>query len=137
MRESKVSQGLFIQNVERKICLIKTVLSISLTKLNYPCLKLQQEACIRKLVLDCNDDVFAVLPSAGYRILFTYRPLIFSEMSLLEHMAYDNNQASVLVVSHLEYIRTQQFEYLKRLRAHFLHIDLALFVKLPLTSLID
>ena len=52
-------------------------------------------------------------------------------------MAYDNNQASVLVVSHLEYIRTQQFEYLKRLRAHFLHIDLALFVKLPLTSLID
>ena len=52
-------------------------------------------------------------------------------------MAYDNNQVSVLVVSHLEYIRTQQFEYLKRLRAHFLHIDLALFVKLPLTSLID
>ena len=39
--------------------LFKTVLSISLTKLNYPCLKLQQEACIRKLVLDCNDDVFA------------------------------------------------------------------------------
>ena len=38
-------------------------------------------------------------------------------------MAYDNNQASVLVVSHLEYIRTQQFEYLKRLRAHFLRID--------------
>ena len=57
-------------------------------------------------------------------------------MSLLEHMAYDNNQASVLVVSHLEYICTQQFEYLKRLRAHFMHIDLALFVKLPLTSLI-
>ncbi len=57
-------------------------------------------------------------------------------MSLLEHMAYDNNQASVLVVSHLEYIRTQQFECSKRLRAHFLHIDLALFVKLPLTSLI-
>ncbi len=56
-------------------------------------------------------------------------------MSLLEHMAYDNNQASVLVVSPLEYIRTQQFECLKRLRAHFLHIDLALFVKLPLTSL--
>ena len=28
--------------------LFKTVLSISLTKLNYPCLKLQQEACIRK-----------------------------------------------------------------------------------------
>ncbi len=52
-------------------------------------------------------------------------------MSLLEHMAYDNNQASVLVVSHLEYIRTQQFECLKCLRAHFLHIDLALFVKLP------
>ncbi len=50
-------------------------------------------------------------------------------MSLLEHMAYDNNQASVLVVSHLEYICTQQFEYLKRLRAHFMHIDLALFVK--------
>ncbi len=70
MRESKVSQGLLIQNVERRICLIKTVLSISLTKLNYPCLKLQQEACIRKLVLDCNDDVFAVLPSAGYCILF-------------------------------------------------------------------
>ena len=69
MRESKVSQGLLIQNVERRICLIKTVLSISLTKLNYPCLKLQQEACIRKLVLDCND-VFAVLPSAGYCILF-------------------------------------------------------------------
>ncbi len=66
MRESKVSQGLLIQNVERRICLIKTVLSISLTKLNYPSLKLQQEACIRKLVLDCNDDVFAVLPSAGY-----------------------------------------------------------------------
>ena len=58
-------------------------------------------------------------------------------MSLLEHMAYDNNQASVLVVSHLEYIRTQQFECLKRLRAHFLHIDLALFVKLHLTSLIE
>ena len=61
-------------------------------------------------------------------------------MSLLEHMAYmsyDNNQASALVVSHLEYIRTQQFECLKRLRAHFLHIDLALFVKLPLASLID
>ena len=56
-------------------------------------------------------------------------------MSLLEHMAYDINQASVLVVSHLEYIRTQQFECLKRLRAH-LHIGLALFVKLPLTSLI-
>ncbi len=54
MRESKVSQGLLIQNVERRIFLIKTVLSISLTKLNYPCLKLQQEACIRKLVLDCN-----------------------------------------------------------------------------------
>ncbi len=54
-------------------------------------------------------------------------------MSLLEHMAYDINQASVLVVSHLEYIRTQQFECLKRLRAH---IGLALFVKLPLTSLI-
>ncbi len=70
MRESKVSQGLLIQNVERRICLIKTVLSISLTKLNYPCLKLQQEACIRKLVHDCND-VFAVLPSAGYCILFT------------------------------------------------------------------
>ena len=71
MRESKVmSQGLLIQNVERRICLIKTVLSISLTKLNYPCLKLQQEACIRKLVLDCNDDVFAVLPSDGYCILF-------------------------------------------------------------------
>ena len=73
MRESKVSQGLLIQNVERtqrRICLIKTVLSISLTKLNYPCLKLQQEACIRKLVLDCNDDVFAVLSSAGYCILF-------------------------------------------------------------------
>ncbi len=50
--------------------LFKTVLSISLTKLNYPCLKLQQEACIRKLVLDCNDDVFAVLPT-GYCILFT------------------------------------------------------------------
>ncbi len=58
-------------------------------------------------------------------------------MSLLQHMAYDNNQASVLVVSHLEYIRTQQFECLKRLRAHFLHIDLALFVKVPLASLID
>ncbi len=58
-------------------------------------------------------------------------------MSLLGHMAYDNNQASVLVVSHLEHNRTQQFEYLKRLRAHFLHIDLALFVKLPLTSLFD
>ncbi len=71
MRESKVSQGLLIQNVERRTqCLIKTVLSISLTKLNYPCLKLQQEACIRKLVLNCNDDVFAVLPSAGYCILF-------------------------------------------------------------------
>ncbi len=70
MRERKVSQGLLIQNVERRICLIKTVLSISLTMLNYPCLKLQQEACIRKLVLDCNDDVFAVLPSAGYCILF-------------------------------------------------------------------
>ncbi len=70
MRESKVSQGLLIQNVERRISLIKTVLSISLTKLNYPCLKLQQEACIRKLVLDCNDDVFAALPSAGYCILF-------------------------------------------------------------------
>ncbi len=69
MRESKVSQGLLIQNVERRICLIKTMLSISLTKINYPCLKLQQEACIRKLVLDCNDDVFAVLPSAGYCIL--------------------------------------------------------------------
>ncbi len=38
MRESKVSQGLLIQNVEQ------TVLSISLTKLNYPGLKLQQEA---------------------------------------------------------------------------------------------
>ena len=25
------------------------------------CLKLEQEACIRKLVLDCNDDAFAVL----------------------------------------------------------------------------
>ena len=59
MRESKVSQGLLI------------VLSILLTKLNYPYLKLQQEACIRELVLDCNDDVFAVLPSAGYCILFT------------------------------------------------------------------
>ena len=57
-------------------------------------------------------------------------------MSLLEHSQYDNNQASVLVVSPLEYIRTQQFECLKRLRAHFLHIDLALLVKLPLTSLI-
>ena len=56
-------------------------------------------------------------------------------MSLLEHMAYDNNKASVLVVSPLKYIRTQQFECLKRLRAHFLHIDQALFVKLPLTSL--
>ncbi len=57
-------------------------------------------------------------------------------MSLLEHSKYDNNQASVLVVSPLEYIRTQQFECLKRLRAHFLHIDLALLVTLPLTSLI-
>ena len=55
MPESKVSQGLLIQNIERRICLVKTVLSISLTKLNYPGLKLQQEACIRKLVLDCND----------------------------------------------------------------------------------
>ena len=33
---------------------------------------------------------------------------------------------SVLVESHLKYIRTQQFECLKRLRAHLLHIDLAL-----------
>ena len=108
-----------------------------MTKLDYPCLKLEQEACIRKLALDCNDDVFTVLPT-GYCILFTrYRPLIFSEMSLLEHSQYiyDNNHASVLVVSPLEYIRIQQFECLKRLRAHFLHIDLALLVKLPLTSL--
>ncbi len=57
-------------------------------------------------------------------------------MSLLEHSQYDNNQASVLVVSPSEYIPTQQFECLKRLRAHSLHIDLALLVKLPLTSLI-
>ncbi len=57
-------------------------------------------------------------------------------MSPLEHSQYDNNQASVLVVSPLEYIRTQQFECLKRLRAHFLHIDLALLVKFPLISLI-
>ncbi len=53
-------------------------------------------------------------------------------MSQYEHSQYDNNQASVLVVSPLEYIRTQQFECLKRLRAHSLHIDLALLVKLPL-----
>ena len=57
-------------------------------------------------------------------------------MILREHSQYDNNQASVLVVSPLEYIRAQQFECLKLLRAHFLHIDLALLVKLPLTSLI-
>ena len=43
-------------------------------------------------------------------------------MSLLEHSQYDNNQASVLVS--------------QGLRAHFLHIDLGLLVKLPLTSLI-
>ncbi len=128
MRESKVRQGLLIQNVERRICLKQCYL--------YRCLKLEQEALgIRKLVLDCNDDIFAVL-LAGYCILFTrYRPLIISEMSLLEHSQYDNDQVSVLVVGPLEYMRTQLFECLKRLRAHFLHIDLALLVKLPLTSL--
>ena len=57
-------------------------------------------------------------------------------MILREHSQYDNNQASVLVVSPLEYIRAQQFECLKRLRAQFLHIDLALLVKLPSISLI-
>ncbi len=74
MRERKVSQGLLliIQNVERRICL-KQRLSVSLTKLNYRCLKLQQEACIRKLVLDCNDDdVFAVLSSANWLLHIIY-----------------------------------------------------------------
>ncbi len=58
MRERKASQGLLliIQNVKRRICLKQRCL--------YRCLKLQQEACIRKLVHDCNDDdVFAVLPT--------------------------------------------------------------------------
>ncbi len=64
----------FINNTKRrKEDLFKTALSVSLTKLNYRCLKLQQEACIRKLVLDCNDDdVFAVLPSANWLLHIIY-----------------------------------------------------------------
>ena len=77
----------FINNTKcRKEDLFKTPLSVSLTKFNYRCLKLQQEACIRKLVLDCNDDdvLFNWLLHIIYMIS-PYRPLIFSEMSLLEH----------------------------------------------------
>ncbi len=109
MRESKVRQGLLIQNVERRICLKQCYL--------YRCLKLEQEALgIRKLVLDCNDDIFAVL-LAGYCILFTrYRPLIISEMSLLEHSQYDNELQYVASVgiADINIRREQKFYSLPR-----------------------
>ena len=74
--------------------LSEKALSISLSKLGSSSLKLEQEACMKELVVD-REDVFVVLPTC-YGLIYQVLPCFFE------------------IETPLEYIRVQQDDGLKR-----------------------
>jgi ATP-dependent DNA helicase RecQ len=94
--------------------LFEQALELTLKKFKFHSLKVEQETCIRKLVVD-HEDVFAVLPTGyGKSLIYQVLPSVFTEMDVLEY-GHCNDAHIVIVVSPLEYIRVQQVENLNRL----------------------
>ena len=89
-------------------------LKASLQQFNLTCLKKEQRDCVEQLVLS-RQDVFAVLPTGyGKSIIYQILPTLLSRIST-ECNNTSTNNATVIVVSPLEYIRKQQVDRLQKL----------------------